>query len=159
MKKTVLLFGAVILCGFSGMASAADYYVATKYMSTDDGEAELMVQGESVRTNAQGNRIASITAVNSGGLGVTVYDMEFNCSAQTYRVTHQVDHDATLFIGPITRRVDDTFAAVNDGSPVQGALKWICSWPDSVAGSTKVTAPNPIALSNMLSPGLKYPIR
>jgi hypothetical protein len=159
MRALLPAAGAAFLALFAAPAFAADYYVAAHYTSANgDGEAALLVSGGSIHPSDLGYTVADIAAVNSGGTAMSVYTAQFNCAAGTWRVTSQYDYYVAQQMAPVSHETRDlpAFAPVGAGTPADGARKLVCGWPASQGGAAKFTADTPTALSNLVSPTLRF---
>ena len=153
------LIGLVLTASLSaGPCLAADYYVAAHYQTqTGDGEADLLVNQDSIHDKEGQVRIAELVQVNAGNQTVTAYASEMDCGAKSWRVTSQTDFDSQGRIGAY-HRVPETpppFAPVSDGSPAAEALAFVCGWPGTEAGAAKFTAPDEVKLAASVAPSLK----
>src|SRR5581483_9723143 len=92
---------ALLLLGASLPASAADYYVAARYNTADDGEGEVLINADNLHTVDGGYKATDVVVVNAAGVGVVVYDAQFDCAAGTWRVTTQSDYYTTKLMAPI----------------------------------------------------------
>jgi len=157
-----LLIGLVVTASLlAGPCLAADYYVAAHYQTqTGDGEADLLVNGDSIHDKEGGVRIAALVQVNAGNQTVTTYASEMNCGAKSWRVTSQTDFDSQGRIGAY-HRVPETpppFAPVSDGSPAAEALAFVCAWPAAKAAAAKFIARDEVSLAAAVAPTLKIVI-
>ena len=151
------IVAAALLCAASSPAPAADYYVAARYTTAHDGEGQVLINADNLHTVDGGYKATDVVVVNAAGVGVVVYDAQFDCAAKTWRVSTQSDYYPSISIAPVIRTPFEPppFVAVRDGTSIAGAMTMVCGWPASAAGADKVTASNAVTLSSMVSPGLK----
>lgn len=157
MKLSGIAVCISILCGLAGPALAGDYYLTVRYVSAADlGELALFVNPDTIGTGSEGYKVADIVSVNATGVVVTVFKTQIDCAAHSWRVTYQTDYRTDRLLGPDAKPVTGAFASVAEDAPVRKALDFVCNWPGSATGMTKTVVADPVALSKMIAPTLKF---
>lgn len=139
----------------SAPAWADDYVLAARYAKPEVGEAAFLVDSQSVRKAEDGNMRGDVVSLDAGGQTVTVYTTEMNCAAGSWAVVYQTAYETDNLMAPAGKAfVDPAFhAAAGDARP---AFDLLCGWPEKAKGLERIAAADPIALSRVLSPKLKF---
>lgn len=162
MKINIPVLAAALAAGFAAPALAADYYVTSRYMGGGNiGELAIAVDSGTIRDGYNpGNKIADLVSISAANRVVTAFTTEINCAEHAWRVIVQKDYRTDRLMAPTAALSPQAaFEAVEKGSENGKAIDFVCGWPASAASApaaSKFTLTDPIALSEKVSPTLKF---